>query len=195
MTILSEEAGFNFQPGTTVYYPQVTKRTDADIFHTSFEENYTIAKLDTISDKMFAFSPVLLKSENIPSVLITESDVNDYPGMFLEKAEGSGLRARFAQYPLKEIESSGGFRQKLVVERAPYIARTHGPRSFPWRILAIAPSDADLLVNDIVYRLAPDPDFTDFSWIKPGKSTEEWITGLNLSRVDFIAGLNTQTYK
>jgi alpha-glucosidase len=195
ITILSEEAGFNFQPGTTVYYPQVTKRTDADIFHTSFEEIYSKADLDTLSNGMFAFSPVLLKSVNLPAVLITESDVNDYPGMFLGKAGQSGLTGRFAPYPLKEIESAGGFRQKLVVERAPYIARTHGTRTFPWRIIAIAPSDADLLVNDIVYRLAPDPGFTDFGWIKPGKSTEEWITGLNLNKVDFIAGLNTQTYK
>jgi len=53
----------------------------------------------------------------------------------------------------------------------------------------------DLLKNDLVYRLAPDAGFSDFSWIKPGKSTEEWITGLNLYRVDFEAGLNTQTYK
>jgi alpha-glucosidase len=195
ITILSEEAGFNFQPGTTIYYPQVSKRTDADIFHTSFEETYTKAALDTLSNEMFAFSPVLLKSENLPAVLITESDVIDYPGMFLVKADKSGLRGRFAPYPLKEIESVGGFRQKLVVERAPYIARTRGTRTFPWRIIAIAPSDADLLINDIVYRLAPDPDFTDFSWIKPGKSTEEWITGLNLYKVDFEAGLNTQTYK
>jgi alpha-glucosidase len=195
ITILSEEAGFNFQPGTTIYYPQVNKRTDADIFHTSFEENYSKAQLDTLSNRMFTFSPVLLKAVNLPAVLITESDVNDYPGMFLEKAYISGLKGRFASYPLKETESTGGFRQKLVVERAPYIARTRGTRTFPWRIIAIAPSDADLLVNDIVYRLAPDPGFTDFGWIKPGKSTEEWITGLNLNKVDFIAGLNTQTYK
>jgi alpha-glucosidase len=47
----------------------------------------------------------------------------------------------------------------------------------------------------MVYRLAPDPDFSDFKWIKPGKSTEEWITGRNLYGVDFEAGLNTETYK
>ena len=47
----------------------------------------------------------------------------------------------------------------------------------------------------MVYRLASAPGFSDFSWIKPGKSTEEWITGLNLYGVDFEAGLNTQTYK
>ncbi len=195
ITVVDEETNFNFQPGTTVFYPRVTKRTDADIFHTSFEEPYTRARLDTISEDMLAFSPVLLQPEGLPKVLITESDVNDYPGMFLAKGTSSGLKGRFAPYPLKEIISGGGFRQKLVVERASYIAKTKGTRTYPWRVIAIAPSDADLLINDLVYRLAPEPGFSDFKWIKPGKSTEEWITGLNLYKVDFEAGLNTQTYK
>jgi alpha-glucosidase len=195
ITIADEEAGFNFQPGTVIYYPQVTKRTDADIFHTSFEEPYNKASIDTLHEDMFAFSPVLLQPEGLPKVLITESDIDDYPGMFLIRGTGSGLRGRFAPYPLKEIVTSGGFRQKLVTERAPYIAKTKGTRTYPWRIIAIAPADSDLLMNDIVYRLAPDAGFTDFTWIKPGKSTEEWLTGLNLYKVDFEAGLNTRTYK
>ncbi|MCX6254928.1 MAG: glycoside hydrolase family 97 protein [Bacteroidia bacterium] len=195
ITVIDEEANFNFQPGTIVFYSQVSKRPDADIFHTSFEEPYSKAKLDSLPEDMFAFSPVLLQPEGLPKVLITESDIEDYPGMFLVKGNGSGLKGKFAPYPLKEIVSGGEFKQKLVVERAPFIAKTKGLRTFPWRIIAIAPTDADLLINDLVYRLAPDPDFSDFSWIKPGKSTEEWITGLNLYGVDFEAGLNTETYK
>jgi len=195
LTVTAEKACFNFQSGSIAYYPQVTIRTDADIYHTSFEEPYTTAELDTITKNMFAFTPVLVQRENLPKVLITESDVYDYPGMFLGKGTGSGLTAIFAPYPSKEVASGSGFRQKLVVERSPFIARTNGTRNYPWRIIAIAPADADLLINDLVYRLAPDAGFSDFTWIKPGKSTEEWITGLNLSRVDFEAGFNTQTYK
>jgi len=192
--IYAEKACFNFHPGTIAFFPQVNKRTDADIFHTAFEENYTTAILDTLPE-LFAFSPVLIQPEDLPKVLITESDVSDYPGMFLEKSARFGLKGRFAGYPVREIETTGGFRQKLVNERADYIATTKGPRSFPWRIMAIAPDDKDLLTNDIVYRLAPDAQFNDYSWIKPGKSTEEWITGLNLYNVDFVTGLNTATYK
>jgi alpha-glucosidase len=195
ITIVDETADFNFSPGTIIYYPQVVKRADADNFHTSFEEPYTKAVLDTINKNLFAFSPVLLQPEGQPKVLITESDVDDYPGMFLEKGASGGLKARFAAYPEKEVESGEGFRQKLVVQRENYLAKTKGNRSYPWRIMAIASTDGDLLKNDIVYRLAPDPLFSDFTWIKPGKSTEEWITGLNLYDVDFKAGLNTRTYK
>lgn len=195
ITIIEEEASFSFNRGTIIYYPQVSKRSDADIFHTSFEEQYNKVNLDTLPDNMFAYSPVLLQPEGLPKVLITESDINDYPGMFLIKGTGSGIKGKLAAYPLKEIVSGSEFRQKQVVERAPFICKTNGPRTFPWRIIAIAPTDAAILTNDIVYRLAPDPDFSDFSWIKPGKSTEEWITGLNLYGVDFEAGLNTETYK
>ena len=35
----------------------------------------------------------------------------------------------------------------------------------------------------------------DVSWIRPGKSTEEWITSRLLYNVDFVSGLNTDTYR
>jgi alpha-glucosidase len=195
ITVTDEEANFNFPSGTVIWYPQITKRTEADIFHTSFEEQYSFAKIDTLPVNMFAFSPVLLQPEGLPKVLITESDVADYPGMFLINGQKCGLIGSFAGYPVGEVETKGGFRQKIVTERAPFIAKTKGPRKFPWRVIAIAPTDGSLLMNQIVYKLASDPAFSDFSWIKPGKSTEEWITGLNLYDVDFKAGLNTETYK
>jgi alpha-glucosidase len=193
--VINEETNFNFNPATVIYYPYVNKREDADIFHTSFEEPYSKARLDSLPSNQLAFTPVLLQSEGLPDVLITESDIKDYPGMFLAKGKDTGLTGKYAPYPLKEIVSGNEFRQKLVSERAGFIARSKGPRTFPWRVIIIAPNDAGLLINDLVYRLAPDPDFSDFSWIKPGKSTEEWITGLNLYGVDFKTGLNTATYK
>ncbi|NSW93993.1 MAG: glycoside hydrolase family 97 catalytic domain-containing protein, partial [Bacteroidales bacterium] len=195
ITVESEKAEFNITDGTVVWYPQVAKRQDADIFHTAFEEPYSISSIDTIPADMFAFNPLLLCKEGLPKIVITESDVKDYPGMFLAKGQASALKGVFAPYPVKEVISGVEFRQKLVVERAPYIARTKGPRTFPWRVVVVAEKDEDLLVNDIVYRLASAPVTSDFSWIRPGKSTEEWITGLNLYGVDFKAGLNTATYK
>lgn len=195
LTVTNELAQFNLPDSSLIYYPQVSKRADADRFHTSFEENYTIASIDTLPKDLFAFSPVLVSTQNLPKVIITESDLEDYPGMFLEKGKGRGLQGRFAPYPLEEKVGGGDFKQRLVTERGPYIAKTQGARHFPWRVMMIAPADADILVNDMVYRLAPDPSFTDTEWIKPGKSTEEWITNLNLYGVDFKAGLNTATYK
>ena len=162
ITVIDEEASFNFQPGTIAYYPQVSKRDDADIFHTSFEEPYNKVTLDSLKGDVLAFSPVLLQPEGLPKVIITESDIDDYPGMFLVKGTGSGLKGKYSPYPHEEIVSGSEFKQKLVVKRASLIAKTRGPRTFPWRIIAIAPADADLLINDLVYRLAPDAGFYRF---------------------------------
>ncbi len=193
--IVNEVASFRANEGTTAYYPQVAKRPDADKFHTAFEEPYTRSRIDSIELRMLAFSPVLLQQSEGPLIVITESDVVDYPGMFLSSLTSGGFYASFPGYPLQETVSGGEFKQKIVTRRAPWICKTSGPRTFPWRVIAIAPEDRDLPGNDIVYRLASPPEHSDFSWVKPGKSTEEWITGLNLYGVDFRAGLNTATYK
>ncbi|HEX5668793.1 MAG TPA: glycoside hydrolase family 97 catalytic domain-containing protein, partial [Chitinophagaceae bacterium] len=80
-------------------------------------------------------------------------------------------------------------------ERAEYIARTSGKRMLPWRAVMVARQDRDLPNNDLFYVLGDKPPMTDFSWLKPAKGTDEWITGINLFNVPFVAGLNTATYK
>lgn len=195
MTVINERALFVMNQDMRLYYPRVVRRPDADIYHTSFEEPYSTGLLDSLDGNALVFTPVLLRAEGLPSVLITESDVNDYPGMFLTKHMGNALSGRFALYPAQERVSGSEFKQKVVSRRAKYICKTAGPRTFPWRVIIIAGKDKDLPANNMVYRLAPDPEFDSHNWIKPGKSTEEWITGLNLYGVDFNAGLNTATYK
>jgi alpha-glucosidase len=44
----------------------------------------------------------------------------------------------------------------------------------------IAENDKDLPANDLVYRLAAPSRLTDYSWIKPAQSTDEWIITENL---------------
>ena len=196
LVITNEEAIFNFSPDAVVCFPPVKKRDDADIFHTSFEGFYQSARLDTLKTNLLFFSPVLITLPDSLKIILTESDIIDYPGMFLQKGKSNGLTGVFAPYPANEkVVGGDGFRQSIVTERANYIATTNGNRTFPWRIIAIAPTDASILTNDIVYRLATPSSLTNSSWIKPGKSTEEWITDLNLYGVDFQAGLNTATYK
>jgi alpha-glucosidase len=59
----------------------------------------------------------------------------------------------------------------------------------------VAPDAASLIENDLVYRLARPLALDDVSWIRPGKSTEEWITSRLLYNVGFVSGLNTDTYR
>lgn len=194
IVVKEELASFRFSSQAIAYYTEVQKREQADIFHTSFEENYFIKPIDSIGNENISFTPTLIAT-HAAKVVVTESDLEDYPGMFLRGSSHQALQGVFAPYPLEEKITEGEFPQAIVTRRADYIARTKGSRVFPWRVLAIAGSDKELPVNDIVYRLAPPSRVPDVSWIKPGKSTEEWIIGINLFNVPFKAGINTATYK
>jgi alpha-glucosidase len=193
LIIIDEVANFNFATSDTVYIPLVQKRENLDIFHTSFEEPYFKASLQSLASSQVGFSPILVNGKI--KTVITESDLLDYPGMFLRGTQRNSLKGLFAPYPKTEEVQGGEFKQHVVLTREKFIATTSGTRTFPWRVIVLAKNDADLLMNDLVYRLASPPASKDWSWIKPGISTEEWILGSNIYGVDFESGLNTATYK
>jgi alpha-glucosidase len=191
----NEVARFSFQNNDSVYFPEVHKKPDADIFHTSYEELYPLLRMKDIPDTVIAFSPVLVVHDKNPAIAITESDLLDYPGMFLKGTANEALEGIFAPYPLEEADTKEFYSQSVVTRRSSYIAHTKGTRSFPWRVLMIAAEDKDLPGNDMVYRLAEPSRVKDVSWVHPGKCTDEWIVNINLFNVDFKAGLNTNSYK
>lgn len=126
-------------------------------------------------------------------IAIAESDVEDYPGLWLHGTGGNGLAAVFPPYPLKEkLERDRDFR---AVESADYIAVTKGTRTFPWRLVGVAEKDGDLLTNQLVGLREKPSQIQDTSWIKPGKVAWDWWNANNVYGVDFKAGINTQTYK
>lgn len=194
MTIRNEVAEFAFPQGTSAYYSQVAGGRE-DIFHTSFEEEYHHNPLDSITDSILLFNPLVVAPPNAPKVAITESDVDDYPGMFLTLRERNVLHGKFAPYPKTEKANIGEYSQIVVTERENFIARTAGTRLLPWRILMIAKEDKELPTNDLVYRLAAPSRIGDVSWVHPMQSTDEWIITENLFNVDFKTGINTDTYK
>jgi alpha-glucosidase len=193
ITVRSETARFVFPDNPTVYFPAVQHRANADRFHTSFEEPYRVQPLGAMPDTALCFSPLLLAPTTGPRVVLTESDLLDYPGMFLSHA-GNGLNGVFAPYPLAETMLGGEFPQAIVTRRADFLARTTGRRTFPWRVLVVG-DDRTLPACDLVYRLATPNRVGDVTWVKPGQCTDEWITAINLFNVPFRAGINTATYK
>jgi len=201
ITIINELAEFIFPDNASAWFPTVKKRPDADIFHTSFEEEYPLVRLDSIENGVLGYSPVLVAPQTGPKIAITEYDLYDYPGMFLCGTGTNKLKGIFAGYPLEEKSTNEQYSEILVVKRAPFIARTSGKRSFPWRVLIIAPEDKSLPGNDLIYRLGAPPvagvsaAADDFYWVKPGQITDEWIIDINLFDVPFRAGVNTASYK
>jgi alpha-glucosidase len=189
-----EIASYAIPANTKFYAPPVNKRDDVDEFHTSFEEPYLIKPPDSISgDKLF-FSPVLISYPgNIKSV-ITESDLEDYPGMFFH-FNNKLLEGVYPGFPKTTRVNPGEYPAEVVTSREQYIARTKGTRTFPWRVFMVEQKDAQLAQNDMVYRLGSPSRVADTQWIKPGKGTDEWIIGINLFNVPFKTGVNTETYK
>jgi alpha-glucosidase len=185
--IYSEESAFNFPADFRVYYPQ------EDSFFSHNERKYLPQNLSEIAPEFLATLPAVIDVREGAKVAIAESDVDDYPGLWLRGTGGNGLAATFPPYPLKESLTRD--RDYRVTESADYIAVTAGTRTFPWRVIGIADQDGDLLTNQIVYLLEKPSQVQDTSWIKPGKVAWDWWNDNNVYGVDFRAGVNTETYK
>ncbi len=194
MIVKKEIAGFEFDKAAEIWMAAIDKRMDQDRFHTSYEAVYKKHAWVSIADTALTYAPVTISLPTGYHLAISDANLYDYPGMFLQKT-GVGLEGVFAAYPLKEAQTKGEFPQAVVTERAEYIARTSGKRMLPWRAVMVAKQDRELPNNDLFYVLGEPTSLKDVSWLKPAKGTDEWITGINLFNVPFVAGLNTASYK
>lgn len=197
--ITSEEVAFNFDADHKAYIPYVNKEANASFeeqFYNSFENTYTHVSLSQADPKRLAFLPVLVEMNNGKKICITEVDLEDYPGLYLNNADGAkSLTGVFAAYPRTMVKGGHNQLQEIVKEREPFIAKATGTRDFPWRVIAISTSDKQLADSDLVYKLASPSRVKDVSWIKPGKVAWDWWNAWNIYGVDFVSGVNTETYK
>ncbi len=194
-----EMADFGFPQDWNMWVAYVTQHTEtleAQYFN-SFENTYTFAPLSQWNKDRIAFLPLMVDGPNGKKIVIAESDLTDYPGMYLYNGHSeTALQGRFAPYP-KEVKQGGHNNlQMLVQSREEYIAKCDGPQEFPWRIVSVSENDIQMADNDIVYRLAdPTDPAIDWSWVKPGKVAWDWWNDWNIDGVDFVSGVNNNTYK
>ena len=203
LNVIEETGSFNFAPDDSVYLSYVTcrksdERISADCFHTGYEESYTLRRIDQVDGERIFYLPVLVKKAGRHGgMVITETALFDYPGMYLQRTqEGSnGFEPVFPAYPLSVEIFGKAFPQELVTERAPYLARTYGVREYPWRVILVVESDEEIIESDLVIRLGGKPALENTGWIRPGKCQSEWLWNNILYDVDFKSGYNTKTYK
>ena len=138
--------------------------------------------------------PILADSKRQYKILISESDLSDYPAMFLKRT-GTGIVSTFPKVPLEF--GPDGDRSLKILKEAAYIARTKGTRSFPWRYFVITKNDKQLIENTMTLKLAPKSEIQDSSWIVPGQASWEWWNGATPygPDVNFVSGYNLNTYK
>jgi alpha-glucosidase len=193
IVVEDETAQFIFPGQPSSWFPE------EESMNSHQERVYKYVPLSEVRPERFCSTGVLVDLKDGRKIYISESDLLSYPGMFLRGVgEGKvGLVGKYAPYPLETHPkpNSPNDRDVAVTKGAPYLAKTIGTRSFPWRVMLVTEKDAELLQSEIIYNLASPLLLADTSWIKPGKVTWEWWSDINVTGVDFRAGVNTETYK
>lgn len=188
--VLGEEFAVNFPDDYLLHLQQPGG------FKTSYEEPYThvFSNEWKPSDKMSVL-PVLIDTRKQYKILISESDLTDYPCMFLKGTGDNGIVSTFPKAPLAFGED--GDRSLKITQEADYIAKTSGARNYPWRYFVLTKDDRQLLENTMTYKLAGKNQLQDVSWIKPGQVSWEWWNDASPygPDVNFVSGYNLETYK
>jgi len=185
ITVSNETAEINLNKDDVVLYPE-----ELDFFSHN-ERTYNKYKPKELKTRL-ASLPALVTTKTGVRLWISEADLYDYAGMWLEGTNGKGMRAVFPK--VATAENLEGDRDLKFTQRADFIAQTTGKRHFPWRIFGLGASDKDLIDNELVFLLSEDTK-DDFAWVKPGKVAWDWWNAWNLQGVSFKAGINTQSYK
>lgn len=166
-------------------------------FKTSYEDAYThISSAGWQPADKISTLPVLIDTKQNYKILISESDLSDYPGMFLKGTGENGAEGTFPKAPLEF--SPDGDRSLKILKSADYIAKTKGTRNFPWRYFVVAKDDKQLIENTMNLKLASKSVIGDpTTWMKPGQASWEWWNDAAPygPDVNFVSGYNLATYK
>ena len=199
--VTAEQATFNFVEDWNMYATYTHKYESQGLdaqYMDDFENLYKYTPLSAWDKSHFGVLPLMVDCPEGIKLVIAESDLVSYPGMFLYNRDSDKcLEGEYAPYPKTEVLGGHNMLQMMVTERESWLASCDGSaRTFPWRSVSISTQDRQMADNDMVYRLArPCPADEDYSWVKPGKVAWEWWNNWNVRGVDFVAGINTETYK
>ena len=197
--VKDELSQFNFAQDWNMWAAYVAQHTETleSQYYNSFENRYEYTPLSEWNKDRIAFLPLMVDGPAGKKIVVTEADLLNYPGMYLYNGDGgSDLSARFAGYP-DEVKQGGHNNLQMEVQtHKPFLAECSAGEVFPWRVIAVSDNDVQMADNDMVYRLAsPADQQKDWSWVKPGKVAWDWWNDWNISGVDFVSGVNNNTYK
>ncbi|MBB6131121.1 glycoside hydrolase family 97 protein [Mucilaginibacter lappiensis] len=188
--IMSEDFSINFPHDYLLHLQQNNG------FRTAYEEPYQhIESTNLKHDDKMANLPALIDTKKQYKILISESDLSDYPGLFLKGTGNNGVEGVFPKVPVEF--GPDGDRSQKILKSADYIAKTTGSRNFPWRYFVITKDDRQLIENTMALKLAEKSAIADPSWIKPGQASWEWWNDASPygPDVNFVSGYNLDTYK
>lgn len=189
--VSNEQVAFDFNDNCKIYLP---KENNAEL-QSHYEADFKVTKLAEIPAETYGYLPLYVATTAGTKMVITESDLKDYPNLFLFGTGGNSLSAGFPKVILEAKPKENSDRAEVIIKKADYHAKTGGNRTYPWRVVVISPDDKGLLENELVYKLAKPNVLKDTKWIKPGKVAWDWWNDNNIYGVNFKSGLNTATYR
>ncbi|MGB8011554.1 MAG: glycoside hydrolase family 97 protein [Terriglobales bacterium] len=174
--IANERTQFQFSKDATTY-PLILVS-----YRSSWEDSYHTLPVGSIHPDWLVGLPLLAEVPGAAWLAITEADIDNYAGMYLQSVEGDGneriLKARLSP--------------RLDVPGVSVIGPT--PLHTPWRAIMVADNPGRLIESNMVINLNPPCALADTSWIKPGKAAWDWWSGSYAEGVD-KPGMNTATMK
>ena len=173
ITIRNEIAELNFKDNPQVWIAYDEDKRTMSQWELPYKRELSVKSVKTGD---YGINPCFFRNnkKNI-GITVIESDLENYPGMYLLKKEaGNKLVGKWAEYP-KKIKNDSKYDSQAVLERYDYIALTPGVRTYPWRGFIISRDDSELMNNDLIYKLAKPQVERDFSWISAGRTAFEWL--------------------
>ncbi|RXK85450.1 glycoside hydrolase family 97 protein [Filimonas effusa] len=189
VAVVNEISEFNFPQNNRVMWSGETNKE----FQSHFESLFKDSVINAFNTTEHAALPLYMATPAGSSLLLSESDVYDYPNLFVFGTGGNAFTAGFPKVILDRKHT--GDRTARITRLADYIAKTSGSRSLPWRYLVIGNNDKTIFESNLTFQLASPNVLANTAWIKPGKVAWDWWNANNIYGVDFKAGLNTETYK
>jgi alpha-glucosidase len=146
-------------------------------FQTAYEDQYSKLALSRIHPDSLIGLPLLVEQPGVGWVAVTEADLDEYAGLYLQHGEGTLLRASLSP----RVDGSG-----LTLQ-------TKTPVVSPWRVFLIADTPVKLIESNIVTSLNRPTKLQDTSWIQPGKAVSaSATTAATKSAIDFAGASGLQ---
>jgi len=124
--------------------------------------------------------PLVVNYENF-AVALTEVDLLNYAGMYLQKPD---LKQPHFVSRLSPLPNENGIAVKSKL-----------PLETPWRLIMIGDTTGELTTSNLIQCLATPSKIDDLSWIKPGVAAWDFMADREVSGVEFEGGMNMQTMK
>ena len=175
VNILGESTRFDFAADYSCWGSNLGK------FGTSHEMEFDPVRASLLREQNLYDVPFVCRTNQGPTFAITEADLKNYAGMYLQGRGDGNLGAQLKLSP------------RLDDPEVAVRTRVGSDVVSPWRVVMLGSEPARLIQSNLITNLNPDPA-TDFSWVRPGKSAWDWWNGPTLAGVQ-NAGPNDETIK